>query len=435
MSMSTADWWIIALIAVLFSTSILLAIAETAFVHMNRIRALALADEGRRGAKRLAQMLEHPERTLNTVLLLVLVTQLSTATLVGVLVEARAGAVGVAISIAVQIVIFFVVGEVMPKTYAVQHTERAALFLSRPLWLLTNLPPLRSVSGWLISIANVVLPGRGLKQGPFVTEEEIRAMANVAAAEESIEMEESELIHSIFEFGDTVVGEVMTPRTDIVWLEPDATMDHALEVAIEKGLSRFPVCQGSTDDVIGIVFLKDLMREAQNGGGALTVRAVMRPATFVPEQKRVAELLREMQEKLFHMAVVVDEYGGVAGLVTLEDLLEEIVGDITDEYDVAEPVIERIDPRTLRVPGRTDIEDVSAQLGVELPRTQWNTVSGLVFNLMGKVPYVGEQVVFQGCTFTAEKVQGRRIVSVVIQAPEQVEPSEPARETSDSSDS
>ena len=236
--MSGADWAILAVVVVLFVLSIYLAVAETAFVRMGRIRAMALADEGSKRAGRLAEMLEQPEQTLNSVLLLVLVTQLTTATLIGVLLEGAAGALGVVIGIVLQIVLFFVIGEVAPKTYAVQHTERAALSVTPMLWFLTQFAPLRWTSKLLIGIANVVLPGKGLKQGPFVTEEDLRTMADVAASEEAIEREEQALIHSIFEFGDTVVREVMQPSPDVVTVDCNETIEEGISAAIERGFSR-----------------------------------------------------------------------------------------------------------------------------------------------------------------------------------------------------
>jgi CBS domain containing-hemolysin-like protein len=412
--MATSDWLILAAVIVLFVLSVFFALAETAFVRMNRVRALALAEDGRKGAERLAWMLERPEQTLNALLLLVLISQLTSATLLGVLLEGQAGALGVVIGIVLQIVVFFVIGEVAPKTYAVQHTDRAALLATPFLYGITVFPPMRVLSRSLIGLANVILPGHGLKEGPFVTEEDLRAMADVAADEQVIEREERRLIHSIFEFGDTVVREVMLPRPDMIAIEADATVEAAVERAIEGGYSRIPAYEETTDNIVGLVYLKDLVRRARAGAGEETVRGSLRQAVFVPEQKRVAELLREMQTKQFHMAIVVDEHGGTAGLVTLEDLLEEIVGEITDEYDVEAPGPERLPDGSLRVPGRTPIDDLSEMLGVDLPDAEWDTVGGLVFNLLGHVPDEGETVRFQGLEFRTERVQGRRIALVRI---------------------
>ena len=425
--MSTADWLTLVAIFVLLITSAVFAMAETAFVRINRIRAMTLEEEGRRGANKLVTLLDQPENTLNPVLLILLIGQLVTGTLVGILVEGRLGGYGILIGTVTEVIIFFVIAEVAPKTYAVQHTETAALRLSGLLWAVTRFPPLRLLSKALIGVANVLLPGKGLKKGPYTTEEDIRQMADVAAEEQVIEREERRLIHSIFEFGDTVVREVMVPRPDMIGVEADATVDEALEKAIAAGVSRLPAFGDGPDDILGLVYLKDIVRRTrENSAGAQgTLRELVRPAVFVPEQKKVAELLREMQQDKFHMAVVIDEYGGTAGLVTLEDLLEEIVGEIVDEYDVEAPKVERLPDGGLRVAGGTPIDEVNELLEIELPETDWDTVGGLMFNLLGHVPVEGETVEFQGLEFRAERVQRRRILTVRI-TPKESEPAESA---------
>jgi putative hemolysin len=412
--MTGADWILIALIGVLFLASIWLALVETAFTRMSRVRALALEEDGHRGASRLARMLEHPERTLNVVYLLALFCQLTIGSLVGFVLSRAVGAWGFVIGIVLQFIVFFVIGEVAPKTYALQHTDGAALRNARLLAFLTSFSPLRLASRGLIGAANLIIPGRQRKEGPFVSEEEIRTMADVAADEEAIERDERKLIHSIFEFGDMVAREAMTPRPDMVTIAADDTIENGINRAIGAGFSRLPAYEESTDNIVGIVFLKDLVSLARASKRDEPIRTAMREAVFVPEQKRVAELLREMQTKQFHMAIVIDEYGGTSGLVTLEDLLEEIVGDITDEYDMEEPSVEHLPGGALRVPGGTSIDDVSDELGVELPDAEWDTVGGLVFNLLGHVPEEGESVRFQGLEFRTERVKGRRIVSVQI---------------------
>jgi CBS domain containing-hemolysin-like protein len=412
--MTGVDWLLVVAIGVLFLASIWLALIETAFTRMSRVRALALEEDGRRGAGRLARMLEHPERTLNVVYLLALFCQLTTGSLVGLVLSRAVGAWGFVIGIVLQFLVFFVIGEVAPKTYALQHTDGAALRNSGLLTFLTNFPPLRWASRSLIGLANLVIPGKQPKEGPFVSEEEIRTMADVAADEEAIERDERKLIHSIFEFGDMVVREAMTPRTDMVAISADAPIEEGITRAIDAGFSRLPAYEESTDNIVGLVFLKDLVALARASKRNEPIRTALRDAVFVPEQKRVAELLREMQTKQFHMAVVIDEYGGTSGLVTLEDLLEEIVGDIADEYDLEEPSVEHLPGGALRVPGGTSIDDVSDELGIELPDAEWDTVGGLVFNLLGHVPEEGECVRFQGLEFRTERVKGRRIVSVHI---------------------
>jgi CBS domain containing-hemolysin-like protein len=349
--------------------------------------------------------------------------------ILGGVLEPALGAAGVAVGIVVEIFVVFTLFEVVPKTFALQHSERAALSIAPLLVFITGFWPLRVMTRGFIGIANVVLPGKGLRRGPFVTEEEILTMADVAAQEAAIEREEREMIHSIFEFGDTVVREVMLPRPDMVAVEAGSSIDGAVSTAIEAGKSRLPAYDVNTDDIVGLVFLKDLVARSANGEGAAPVRQCLRSAHFVPESKRVAELLREMQTEKFHMAIVVDEYGDTAGLVTMEDLLEEIVGEITDEYDDDEPTVERLPTGALRAPGRTPIDEVNELLDADLPSEEWDTVGGLVFNALGHVPVEGECVTVDELEFCAERVQGRRIVSVLITRVAQVAPTHVTDET------
>ena len=404
----------LAVIIVLFAFSAVLALSETAFVRASRIRMLNLAEEGDKRAERVLRLLEHPEQTLNSVLLVLLACQMVSATLLGTVLEPTFGTAGVLIGMVIEITVVFTFAEVAPKTFAVQHTDRAVLAVSALLVFLTKFPPLRVLTRGFIGLANVVLPGKGLRGGPFVTEEEILTMADVAAQEASIESEERELIHSIFEFGDTVVREVMVPRPDMVAVDADATVDEAIRIAISAGKSRLPAYHETTDDIVGLVFLKDLVTRSGSGEGNEPVRQMLRPAHFVPESKRVAELLRQMQTEKFHMAIVIDEHGGTAGVVTMEDLLEEIVGEITDEYDDDEPQVERLPGGALRVPGRTPIDELNELLGEALPSGEWDTVGGMVFDALGHVPVEGECARVNGFEFCAERMQGRRIVSVRI---------------------
>ena len=409
----------VVVIVLLWSLSAVMALSETAFVRASRIRLLNLAEEGDRRAERVLRLVERPEQTLNAVLLVLLACQMVSATLLGIVLEPTFGAAGVALGIVIEIVVVFTFAEVAPKTFAVQHAERAVMMVSGLLTFLTRFPPLRVLTRGFIGLANVVLPGKGLRRGPFVTEEEILTMADVAAQEAAIETEERELIHSIFDFGDTVVREVMVPRPDMVVVDADVTVDEAIRIAISAGKSRLPAYHETTDDIVGLVFLKDLVTRSGSGEGNESVRHVLRPANFVPESKRIAELLRGMQTEKFHMAIVIDEHGGTAGLVTMEDLLEEIVGEITDEYDADEPRVERLAGGALRVPGRTPIDEINELLGEELPSGEWDTVGGLVFDALGHVPTEGECARVNGFVFCAERVQGRRIVSVrVTPAPE-----------------
>jgi putative hemolysin len=408
-SLRGSDLVLIAVIVVLLFFSGVLALSETSLTRMNRIRARPLVEEGRRGASILLRLVEHPERFLNPILLLTLLCQLVAASLIAIVADHLFGALGVVVATAFEVVVVFVLGEAAPKTWAMQHPDRAALLAAPLVAGVMRFPPLRILSTGLIALSNLLLPGKGLRQGPFISEREFLAMADVAAEEEVIESEELTLIRSIITFGDTVVRAVMVPRPDMVAVGAGEAVGSVIEKAIVAGYSRIPIYETNIDDIAGIVFTKDLMRAARDGHADSPVRSLLRDAHFVPETKRVAELMREMQGEKFHIAIAVDEYGGTAGLVTLEDLIEELVGEIVDEFDVEEPLIEPLPGGGLRVNARMPVGELNEVIHAELPMGDWDTVGGLVLNLLGHVPTEGESVEVDGHRLSAEKIQGRRI--------------------------
>jgi CBS domain containing-hemolysin-like protein len=401
------DWILIAVVVLLLVVSAGLALAETSLVRMSRTKAMALQDDGRRGAGSLMRLVQDPEGFLNPVLLLVLISQLVTATLVGILAERWFGAVGVIAATVFEVVVIFVLAEALPKNWAVQNPERSALLLAPIVSAVVRFPPIRLISRGLIGLANMLLGPRARRAG--VSESELLAMADVAHEEDVIEGHERELIHSIIEFGDTVVREVMVPRPDMRTLDGDQSVSEALGVAIEAGLSRLPVHAGNVDDIVGVVHAKDLIRAERDGHGDQSVRDVVRRAHFVPETKRVARLMREMQDLKYHLAIVVDEYGGTAGVVTLEDLIEELVGEIVDEYDVEEPPVQALDNGSFSVSARLAVDELSELVDAHLPTGEWDTVGGLLFNELGRIPVEGESVEVDGLTLVAERVEGNRV--------------------------
>jgi CBS domain containing-hemolysin-like protein len=413
-SFTTGDLVLLVVVVVLVASSALLALAETSLVRMSRAKALALVDDGRRGARVLVRLTENPQGFLNPVLLLVLVCQLVVATLVGILASNWFGAWGVAAATAFTIVVIFVLGEAVPKNWAVRHPERAALFSAPLVSALVRFWPIRIVSGALIGLANLLIGQRGQYFGTVVTESELLAMADVALEGDVIETGERALIHSIIEFGDTVVREVMVPRPDMVTVGSEETVEAVLERALEVGFSRMPAVEQQVDDVVGIAYTKDMIRTVQSGKGGDAVRSHLRVAHFVPETKRVSDLMREMQAETFHLAVVVNEYGGTAGLVTLEDLIEELVGEIVDEFDVEEAQVERLDSGELRVSARLAVDEVNELIDVNLPTGPWDTLGGLVFDRLGHVAVAGESVTVDGLRLVADRVNGRRIERVRI---------------------
>jgi putative hemolysin len=406
------NWlWLLVLALVLFGS--VLAIAEASLTRMTRVRALALVEEKRRNAVTLERIEADPPRFLNAIYLTVMLCQNGSAIVVAILAEREFGGVGVTLVSVVFTLLYFVLVEAMSKTFGVLHSDRAALAVAPLVWFLGRMLALPTRA--LIGLANALLPGRGLKEGPFVSEADLRSMAEVGHEEGSIEREEKDLIHSIFEFGDTIVREVMVPRPDIVAIESDKTLRDAQAAVLEHGYSRIPVFTDDLDDVLGVVYAKDVLKALHQGEREMPLREIVRDAHFVPESKKVADLLREMQQEKFHIAMATDEYGSVSGLVTLEDLIEELVGEITDEYDVEEPELEEVSEGVYRVDGKMGIGEVNEILDVELPDEEWDTVGGLMLGLMGSIPDEGATVDFQSLRFTAEKVNGRRIVKIRIE--------------------
>ncbi len=419
------DAGLVAAVVVLIVLTGFLALSETALTRMSRVKALSLVEEGRRGARTLLGVVERTERVLPVVLFALEITTLVAATLVGVVAAHVLGAIGVIVATVFEILVIFVVAELAPKTWAVQHGERAALLAAPVIRALYAVAPLRWATRALIRVANALLPGSGMSDGPYTSDGMIRALADTAAEEEVIETEERTLIHSIIDFGDTVVRDVMVPRPDTVAVEARATVSDVVDIAIGAGYSRIPVYGQGIDDVVGVVFVKDLLRAVRDERETEPVSALMREAHFTPESKRVSELMREMQAEKFHLAVVVDEFGGTAGIVTLEDLIEELVGEISDEYDVEAKDVEVLADGTVVVNARMPIDEVNDLLpGPGLPEGDWDTVGGLVYSETGHVPTEGEEVEVDGHRLRAEGVSGQRIGRV------RIEPAPPAGELS-----
>ena len=414
--------WLWALVVVLVALGTLLAVSEAALTRMTRVRALALVEEKRRNAVVLERIEADPPRYLNAVYLAVMFCQNGSAIVVAILAERSFGGLGVTLASVGFTLLYFVVVEAMAKTFGVLHSDRAALAVAPFVWFLGRV--LAAPTRALIGLANVLLPGKGLKEGPFVSEADLRAMAEAGHEEGSIEREEKELIHSIFEFGDRVVREVMVPRPDIVAIEADRPLRDVQALVLQHGFSRIPVYRGDLDDIVGVVYAKDVLKALHQGKHDTPLAEIVRPAHFVPESKKVAELLKEMQREKFHIALVTDEYGSVSGLVTLEDLLEELVGEIADEYDRDEPMMEPVGDGVYRVSGKLSIDEVNELLDVDLPHEEWDTVGGLMLGLLGAIPTEGQEVRFRNLVFKAERVQGRRIAKVLITRLEEPERSE-----------
>lgn len=390
--------------------------SEAALISLSRLRARGMAERGVPGADAVVRLLDDRNRFLTSILIgntVVLLTADSLATLLFI----DAGIPNPAIvSTVVMTILLLAFGEIIPKTIAVSNNERWAVRLApiveRAAWVMT---PINTAFLLFTNLFVRVLGVSPNAHGPFVTEEDIRNIVNVGVEQKVIEAEEREMIHSIIQFGDTIVREVMTPRPDMVSIEVSSSARRALDLVIADGYSKLPVYEESIDNVIGVVHDRELLIALSNGGLAQSpIRQLMRAITLVPETKRVSELLREMQRGKFSLAIVVDEYGGTAGLVTMEDLLEEIVGEIRDEHDEGEEeAIRIVSADEATVEAGTNIEDVNAKLGLHLPHEDFETIGGLTVGLFGRLPLEGDETeAGPGVRLRIDRTRGRRILSV-----------------------
>ncbi|TDC49453.1 HlyC/CorC family transporter [Actinomadura sp. KC345] len=415
--MNTAQAWLSALAVGLVFMAGLLAGTEAALARVSRVTVEEIVRDGRRGAGRLAEVVADPARYVNMVLLLRIACELVATVIVADLCiswldETWRAYVTAA---AIMIVISYVVVGVAPRTLGIQHADRIALAGAAVIHPVTRVfGPLPRL---LIALGNALTPGKGFREGPFASEAELRDLVDLAEQRSLIEPVEREMIHSVFELGDTLVREVMVPRTDIVFVERGKTLRQAMSLALRSGFSRIPVVGENEDDVVGIAYLKDVVRRSQEhreGESVETVDSVMRPATYVPDSKPIDELLREMQARRTHLAVVIDEYGGTAGLVTIEDILEEIVGEITDEYDRETPPVTWLPDGAARVTARLPVEDLAELFDVEVDVEEVETVGGLLAHALGRVPIEGSTAEIGSgggdpvLSLKAEAVEGRR---------------------------
>jgi len=409
--MTGGDIGLLVVAAVLVVVAGLFSSADAALSSFSKARAEEIAAEGKGGATRLLRIVADPPSYLNTALLLRMLFEIAAIVLVTeVMLDLITKTwVALVVSIAVMLLVSFVAIGVAPRTVGRQHSERVALLSAGVLLGITKV--LGPIPRLLILIGNALTPGRGFSEGPFASEAELRELVDLAEASSVIESGERRMIHSVFELGDTIAREVMVPRTDVVFIERGKTLRQAMSLALRSGFSRIPVVGENLDDVVGFAYLKDVTRrvfDRHEAEQTERVESVMRPVLYVPDSKPVDELLREMQAERKHVAVVVDEYGGTAGLVTIEDVLEEIVGEITDEYDVAQVDVEHLPDGRTRVSSRFPVDDLQEVCGVRIDDDDVDTVGGLMAKHLGRVPIAAPGVKAHGLRFEAEAASGRR---------------------------
>ena len=389
--------------------------SETAFTSLSRIKLKNLVEEGDKKAAEIERMLAQPNTFLSTILIVNSVAVIVASSMATVLALRFTTSLGELLSTVVISLVVLIFCEITPKTAAVQNPLR---------WARALLPLVRGTA-WLLHPIVVVLSmitnflvrmlGGQVKRGPFVTEEELRLLVTVGEEEGVLEEEETEMIHSIFEFADTTVREVMVPRIDMVTLESDATVNNAVDIALEGGFSRIPVFEDTIDNIVGVLYTKDMLKQLRDGHENVPIRTLVRAAYYVPETKKLDDLLREIRQRRIHMVIVIDEYGSVAGLVTIEDLVEEIVGDIRDEYDREENLYEKINQYEYIVDAKMSIDEFNELMETELENEDYDTLGGFLYAQLDKIPVPGDTITFDGLTFTVMDTRGRRITKVRVE--------------------
>lgn len=426
-------WTQILIIFILIGANAFFAASEMAIVSVRQARLKPLIDDGNKAAIIVSKFLEEPSKLLATIQIGItfagfLASAIGAQTLSNSLAEflknlnipvlaASAGVISTLIITAIIGFFTLVLGELVPKRLALEKSEKIALFVARPIRLLSKVAaPAVKLLSVMTNVVARTLGGSNTVDHAQITEEEIRLMINVGEEKGIFQETETNMINSIFEFDDTVAKEVMTPRTDIIAVNVDASIDEILEVIVEENFSRIPVYEDSIDNVIGLLYVKDLFALIKKTTEwEISLKDIIRPAYFVPEYKKIDELFKEMQKSKTHIAIVIDEYGGTAGLITIEDLLEEIVGNIFDEYDDEVLEYEQLDDNTYIVSGMLSMSEINDLLHVDLPEEEFDTISGMILSLSGKMPEVGEEVQFDDIEFRIEEVDDKRISKIKIQ--------------------
>jgi putative hemolysin len=389
--------------------------AETALTSVSRIKLRNLVEEGDKKALEIERLITQPNIFLSTILVVNSVAVIVASSMTTVLALRFIPDYGELIGTILISLVVLIFCEITPKTAAVQNPIRWARALVTPVrvaaWLLHPLVvTLSAITNSLVRL----LGGQIKHRGPFVTEEELRLLVNVGEEEGVLEEGETDMIHSVFEFADTTVREVMIPRIDMVTLESDATVDEAVDVALQGGFSRIPVYEETIDNIIGVLFTKDMLKQLREDHNSLPIRELVRPAYFVPETKKLDDLLREIRQRT-HMAIVVDEYGSVAGLVTIEDLVEEIVGDIQDEYDREENLFEQVTQYEYIFDAKINLDEFNELMDTDLENEDYETLGGFLLGQLDKIPVPGDTITYKNLTFTVLTTRGLRITKVKVE--------------------
>jgi putative hemolysin len=384
------DYLLLLLFVICLALSAFFSSSEVALISITRAKVRTLLNDGRKGAESLSRLKEEPNRFLIAILIGNNIVNVAAAVIATAVTISIFGDVGLGIATLVVVILLLFIGEIGPKVYAARHTERLALSVSKSVLYFTRfLSPVI----WGIEKMTGRLGAPAAIGEPTVTEEEIKEWIEVGKEEGTIEQEEREMLYSVLEFSDTIAREIMTQRVDVALIEDNQSLEKAMQVFNETGFSRLPVYHELVDNIIGILNIKDVFSTAFSGKGTIPIKDIMYDAFFVPETKKIDELLKELQVRKVQMAIVLDEYGGFTGIVTVEDILEELVGDILDEFDREEPEIQKIGDGIYLIDAKLWVEDLNDELDISLPvHESYETIGGLLIDRLGHIPHPGESV-------------------------------------------
>ncbi|MBN1190969.1 MAG: HlyC/CorC family transporter [Dehalococcoidales bacterium] len=414
--MSTLYIVYLILFVICIGGSAFFSISEIAFVSLQRFKLERLLETKTKGAALVESLVKRPEKLLSTILLGNNFTNTAASTLGTLLAIEYFGASGALIATFGVTILVLVFGDTLPKTTGAHHAETVSLKLAGAVKTVSIIfSPFVIILSWFATSFGKMIGARPVG-GSLISEEEIRTMINVGSRDGIVQKDEAEMLHKVFEFGDRPAREVMVPRTEVIWVEKGLKIEDFFKLYMERPLNRYPVFQEERDNVIGIISVKDVLMSLARGTCDVerTIDDLVRPTYFAPEGKRIGELLTEMRDQNFHLCVIVDEYGGTAGIVTLTQLVEEIVGDVKDEFSVSEKDFEIINDYTFQIDGTMRVEDVNEEMNLGLPLGEYETVAGFVLKLLGHIPKTGEQLRYKHLKLAVTRMRGRKIEEILI---------------------
>lgn len=403
---------IIGLIILIILSSFFSA-SETALMSISKIRVRHMVEENIKGANRVKELIDNPSSLLASILVGNNVVNIASSSLATVLAINLIGSRGVAISTIIMTIVVLIFGEITPKTLASQNSEQISLRVSNPIFIVSKmLKPVVIITTTISKFFIKLLGGKSDSNKPFITEDELKTMVDVSEEEGILKSEEKDMIHNVFQFGDLYAKDVMVQRVDIIALDIEESLDKIISVIKEEGFSRIPIYSNTIDNIVGILNVKDIIFMEDTKGFSL--KNYMREITYTYEFRKVTELFKDMNKNRQHMVVVLDEYGGTVGIVTIEDLIEEIVGDISDEYDDEEPEIYVVKEDEYIVEGSVRIEDINELIGTKIESEEFDSIGGFIIGVLGRFPNISEEIIYSNYRFIIEDIDRNRIKKIRI---------------------